>query len=191
MAIHPKMNVLISLLYAQKGQFWKKFKFNHSLVFTLNFSKHGCNGRKEVDTYFALRIIYVFAYACEACYAHSRIDFARRIEEVCNFAILSLVHDNMGHREKNIWSQEQMYGFVDRLLLDLWREKDFRKQTQVKHVVFGFLCERLGPYLKKEYTRFRNIVPTQERVAMSLHRLDNGDGLQNIIDLCGVHKRTL
>jgi hypothetical protein len=58
-------------------------------------------------------------------------------------------------------------------------------------MTFRFLCERLGPYLKKEDTRFRITVPVQERIAMSLHRLGSGDGLQTIGDLYGVHKSTL
>jgi len=107
------------------------------------------------------------------------------------FAILSLVYESMGYRERSIWSQERMYGFVERLLLGSWTEKEFRKRTRVSYITFRFLCERLGPYLKKEDTRFRVSVPVQERIAMSLHRLGSGDGLQSIGDLYGVHKSTL
>ena len=32
-------------------------------------------------------------------------------------AILSLVYENMGYRERSIWSQERMIGFVDCSLL--------------------------------------------------------------------------
>ena len=49
----------------------------------------------------------------------------------------------------------------------------------------------LGPYLNKEDTHFRVTVPVQERIAMSLHRLDSDGGLQIIDDLYGVHKNTL
>ena len=34
-----------------------------------------------------------------------------------NLAILNLVYENIGYRERSIWSQERMIGFVDRLLL--------------------------------------------------------------------------
>jgi hypothetical protein len=61
----------------------------------------------------------------------------------------------------------------------------------VTYTTFRFLCERLGPYLKKEDTRFRVTVPVQEMIEMSLHRLGSGDGLQTIGDLYGVHKNTL
>ena len=57
------------------------------LVFTLNFSKHGCNGGEEEEIYFALKIIHVFVHACEAYYGHSSIVFARRMGEVCNFEL--------------------------------------------------------------------------------------------------------
>ena len=42
-------------------------------------------------------------------------------------ASLSLVYKRLGHRKRSIWSQEPIYGFVDRLLLSLWTEKDIRK----------------------------------------------------------------
>ena len=84
-----------------------------------------------------------------------------------------------------------MIGFVDRLLLGSWTEKEFRKRTRVTYTTLRFLCERLDPHLKKDDTRFRVSVPVQERIAMSLHRLGSGDGLQTIGDLYGVHKSTL
>jgi hypothetical protein len=87
-----------------------------------------------------------------------------------NVAILNLVYESVGHRERNIWNQERMSGFVDRLLLGSWTERKFRMRIQVTYTTFRFLCERLEPYLKKEETRFRVIVPVQERITMSLHK---------------------
>ena len=55
-------------------------------------------------------------------------------------AILSLVYKNMGYRERCIWSQERMIGFVDRLLLNSWTENEFRKQTRVTINRFIILC---------------------------------------------------
>jgi hypothetical protein len=69
-----------------------------------------------------------------------------------NVAILSLVYESVGHRERNIWNLERMSGFVDRLLLGSWTKREFKKETQVTYITFRFLCERLGPYLKKEET---------------------------------------
>ena len=45
--------------------------------------------------------------------------------------------------------------------------------------------------MKKDNTCFRVTVPMQERVAMSFHRLDSGDRLQNIRNLYGVYKSIL
>ena len=106
------------------------------------------------------------------------------------FAILSVVYENIGRIERNIWSQKMMLIFVDWLLLGLWTEKEFRKQTRVTYTTFRFLCERLRPYLKKEDIYFRITMAVQERIAMSLHRLDSGNGLQTIGDYRG-HKNTL
>ena len=45
--------------------------------------------------------------------------------------------------------------------------------------------------MKKDETRFRVTVPVQENVAMSLHMLGSGDGLQSMGTSHGVHKSTL
>ena len=70
-----------------------------------------------------------------------------------------------------------MIGFVNRLLLDLWTENEFRNRSRVTHNTFRFLYEILGPYLKKKKTQFRVTVPVQDTISMSLHRLGSGDGL--------------
>ena len=43
------------------------------------------------------------------------------------FVILNLVHKGIWYREKNIWSQQWMYRFVDCLLLGSWTDEEFRK----------------------------------------------------------------
>ena len=64
------------------------------------------------------------------------------------FAILSLIYESMGHREMSIKSHKWMYRFVEPLLLGSWIEKNkLRKRTQVKYIIFNFLCERLNPYV--------------------------------------------
>ena len=46
-----------------------------------------------------------------------------------NFPFLSLIYERMGHKERNIWSQQRMSGFVESLLLELWTGREFRKQV--------------------------------------------------------------
>ena len=81
--------------------------------------------------------------------------------------------------------------FLDCLLLGSWTEKKFRKQVRVKCIIFWLICQRLGPYLKKDDTCFKDIVLMQEKVVMSLYRLDIGGGLQSIGDLYEMYKGTL
>ena len=92
--------LLASLVFS-----WPHFLF--LLEVALNFSKYNCNGGEEEEPCFALRIVHVFVYACEACCGHSSIAFTRRVEKL---AILSLVYERMRHRKRSIWSQEQMSG---------------------------------------------------------------------------------
>ena len=97
------------------------------------------NGGEEEDICFVFRIVHVFVHARKACGRHSSVDFIKRMGEV---AILSLVYENMGYRDRNnIWSQERMIEFVDRLLLGLWTENEFRMRTRVTHNTFRFLCK--------------------------------------------------
>ena len=56
----------------------------------------------------------MFIHDCETCCGHSSNVFARRVGEV---AILSIIYESMGHKERNIWSQERMSRFVECLLL--------------------------------------------------------------------------
>ena len=148
---------------SKRAIFKKKFSyflfilliFLFLLIFILNFSKHGCNERKEEETCCVLRIMHVFVYAHEAYCGHLNIDFLRRMTEL---AILSLIYESMRYRERNIWSQEGMYGFVNCLFLGLQMEKKFKKQTRVKYFTFIFLCKRLGPCLKKDGTCFKVIM---------------------------------
>ena len=90
----------------------KKIKFDHSfvsllftslvllfsLVFTLNSSKHGCNGGKEEENYFSFRIMHVL---------YMLVKHVVRIQawilqgQWKKLAILRLVYDNMGHRHMN------------------------------------------------------------------------------------------
>ena len=65
-------------------------------------------------------------------------------------AILSLMYESMGHRERSICNKKRMSGFVECLLLGSWTEREFRKRTRVTYNTFKFLYERLGLYLKKE-----------------------------------------
>jgi hypothetical protein len=63
------------------------FIYSFSLVYTLNFNKHGCKGGEEEETYIALRIICIFVHACEACCEQSSLDFGRKTVEICNFEL--------------------------------------------------------------------------------------------------------
>ena len=59
------------------------------------------------------------------------------------------------------------------------REKIQEVDANEIHYIQIFVW-KLDPYSKKEGTRFMVILPVQEMVAMSLHGLDNGNGLQNM-----------
>jgi hypothetical protein len=75
--------------------------------------------------------------------------------EWTNVAIFSICFQNLGFRDRTIWSFERQFGFVDRYLLGSFTKKIFKERTRVSHANFKFLCEKLGPFLKKQQTSFR------------------------------------
>ena len=57
-----------------------------------------------------MRLLCSQGYTCfctlsEACCEHSSIVFARRMRKVCKFEL----GEDMGVRERSMWSQEHMY----------------------------------------------------------------------------------
>jgi hypothetical protein len=105
-------------------------------------------------------------------------------------AILSLIYESMVLREKHMESKTNVQ-ICGAIVVGIMDGERVYKVNSSEYNTFRFLCKRLGPYLKKEETRFRVTTPVQERGAMSLHRLDSGDGLQSIGDLYRVYKSTL
>ena len=65
--ICTKMKVLKKTNFDQMF-FWLHFLI--SLVVTLNFSKHVCNGVEKEESDFALRNVHVFVHPCEECCGH-------------------------------------------------------------------------------------------------------------------------
>ena len=56
--------------------------------------------------------LYMFLYMLVKHVVDIQTLFLQGEWEKC--AILSLVYKSMGHKDMSIWSQEEMYGFVDR-----------------------------------------------------------------------------
>jgi hypothetical protein len=111
--------------------------------------------------------------------------------EWTNVAILSICFQSLGFRDRSIWSFERQCGFVDRFLLGSFTEKMFKERTRVSHATFRFLCEKLGPFLKKQHTHLRKPISVEARVAMSLARLGTGDGLRMVGEVYGVAECTI
>ena len=94
-------------------------------------------------------------------------------------------------KERAVWSIDRQEGFCDKHLMGSYTELMFRERTRVSHGTFKYLCEELGPLLKKNDTNYRNCITVERRVAMSLMRLGSGNGLQIVGDLFGVAKSTV
>ena len=50
----------------------------------------------------------------------------------------------------------------------------------MKRSTFGFLCDQLGDFLRKEDTRLRDAVPPAKRLAVCLWHLATGEDLRSL-----------
>ena len=69
--------------------------------------------------------------------------------EWTNVAIFSICLQSLGFRDRTICCFERQSGFVDRYLLGSFTKKMFKERIHVSYATFRFLCEKLGPFLKK------------------------------------------
>lgn len=106
------------------------------------------------------------------------------------FAIFSILWESMGREERSIWSHARQVGFTDRFLLGSFTEKMFKQRTRISHGTFRFLCEKLGPFLKKKDTRMRAAISVETRIAVSLCRLGTGNGLLLVGEVYGIAECT-
>jgi hypothetical protein len=111
--------------------------------------------------------------------------------ELQNSALVVTLCGLWNRKERGVWSIDRQEGFCDRHLMGSYTELMFRERTRVSHATFQYLCEELGPFLRKQDTNYRNSITVERRVAMSLVRLGSGNGLQIVGDLFGVAKSTV
>jgi hypothetical protein len=102
------------------------------------------------------------------------------------FAIFSILWESMEREERSIWSHARQVGFMDCFLLGSFTEWMFKQRTRVSHGTFRFLCEKLGPFLKKKDIRMRVAIFVETRIAVSLCRLGTGNGLLLIGEVYGI-----
>ncbi|KAG0560309.1 hypothetical protein KC19_10G170800 [Ceratodon purpureus] len=75
--------------------------------------------------------------------------------EWTNVAIVIACFQGLGMRDRTLSRYERPVGFTARFLLRSYTENMFKERTRVSHATFRFLCEKLGPFLKKQHTRMR------------------------------------
>ncbi len=73
-------------------------------------------------------------------------------------------------------------------LFGFYTKKHVQARTRVFHSTSRYLCEKLGPHLKKQHTLMRNSVLMEDKIIMSLIQIGNGNGLQLVNDMFEVDK---
>jgi hypothetical protein len=61
-----------------------------------------------------------------------------------------------------------------------------KQRTRISHGTFRFLCEKLGPFLKKKDTCLRATISIETKIVVSLYRLGTENGLLLIREVYGI-----
>ena len=93
-------------------------------------------------------------------------------------------------RTRSIWRFKRQVDFLRNQLLGSYSDKMFRDRMRVNKEVFLFLCETLGPSIKKNDTAMTASIDVETRVAVTLARLATGNTLSMIGDLYGIAEST-
>lgn len=108
-----------------------------------------------------------------------------------NLITFNIFLESMGRGTQSIWSFARQGGFTYRLLLGSYTEGQFWERTWVKFATFILLCEKLGLFLQKQDTPFRNSISVEIKIAILLTNLGFGNGKLLIGDLYGVVECTI
>ena len=89
-------------------------------------------------------------------------------------------------RTQFVWRFKKQEGFLHNQLLGSYSNKMFRDQMRVNKQAFSFLCETLGPNIKKFDTPMTTNVDLERRIVVTLARLAIGNTLSMIGDSYGI-----
>jgi hypothetical protein len=89
------------------------------------------------------------------------------------------------------WAHARPVSFTESYLLGSYTAAMFKNRLRVSRDVFQYLCESLGPSLRKESTNMREPIPVETRIAASLYRLGHTCAAAVISDLFGIGTSTV
>ena len=101
-----------------------------------------------------------------------------------------LIEKHRASSQRICWKWQCYKGSLDCTLLRSSLEEVFRKRCQINLSTFKYLCNLLGPILKKKNTHLRDSILVECRVAITLYRLGRGNTLIIIADLFGLEEST-
>jgi hypothetical protein len=94
-----------------------------------------------------------------------------------------------GRREdfgRSCWQYQRYGGFLEHSLMGSYSKREFQKRLRVSPSTFKYLCNLLGPALRKKDTIFRKSITIECRIAITLSQLATGNTLAMIGDLFGI-----
>ncbi|KAL3689513.1 hypothetical protein R1sor_015822 [Riccia sorocarpa] len=92
--------------------------------------------------------------------------------------------------EDGWWVKERNLMWFDYYLWQAFDEERWIRTLRMPKQLFQWVCTRLGPSIQKQDTRFRNAVPVEVRVGVTLFRLCTGSSYFNTGDRFGVGEST-
>ena len=70
-------------------------------------------------------------------------------------------------------------------------EEEWRENFRMSRETFQVLCAELHPYIFKNDTRFRNVVPVDKQIAATLYYLSDDGRMRKVANAFGIGKSTV
>ena len=72
---------------------------------------------------------------------------------------------------RTVWVRPRSADWWDNIVNGEWTENDWRENLRMSKETFDYTCREIGPFIRRNDTRFRRAIPVDRRVAIALWRL--------------------
>uniref|UniRef100_A0A8C3IAC3 Putative nuclease HARBI1 n=1 Tax=Chrysemys picta bellii TaxID=8478 RepID=A0A8C3IAC3_CHRPI len=98
--------------------------------------------------------------------------------------------DMLSTMERHFWARETSTEWWDHIIMEVWDDKQWLQNFQMRKATFMGLCEELAPILRRKDTRLRAALPVEKQVAIAIWKLATPDSYRSVTNQFGVGKST-
>ena len=74
--------------------------------------------------------------------------------------------------ERSCWNKVRSENWWDGIVIARFTDEDWLKNFRMRKATFTFICEKLHPYLHRQYTNMRKAISVEKRVAVALWQVN-------------------